>query len=53
MDIKKNKLCLNDVNENENLFILYRIISNLYLCHHDFVKADKINFKLFLEYFEK
>ena len=57
LDINKNKLCLN-VNENGNLFILHNTIS----CHPDYVKAifelvirenDNINFKLFLEYFEK
>ena len=61
LDINKNKICLNDINENDNLFILYNIITNLYLCNPKYIKDvfelvkrenDNDNFALFLDYFE-
>ena len=38
LDINKNKICLNDINENDNLFILYNIITSLYLCNTKYIK---------------
>ena len=61
LDINKNKICLNDINENDNLFILYNIITNLYLCNLNYIKDvfelikrenESDNFELFLDYFQ-
>ena len=61
LDINKNKICLNDINENDNLFILCNIITNLYLCNPNYIKdvlelikRENVsdNFELFLDYFE-
>ena len=44
---KKNKLCNEAINNNDNLYILYNMINNLYLCHPDYVMIvfNKINMK--------
>ena len=56
LDINKNKICLNNINENDNNFILYNIISNLYLCNPKYLivkeENDNNNFSLFIDYFE-
>ena len=62
LELNKNKICLNDINKNDNLFVLYRILSNLYICDPNFVvdvfqlikeKSDKPAFGEYLKYFEE
>ena len=58
---KKNKLCNEVINNNDNLYIFYNMINNLYLCHPDYVvivfnkikeQSNNETFNKFLEYFE-
>ena len=58
---KINSLWKSDIDEDDNLLILFNMINNLYLCKPEYVKIvfDKImenssneNFDKFLEYFE-
>ena len=58
---KINSLCKNDIENDDNILILYNMINNLYLCHPDYVKiviykirdnSDNENFDKFLKYFE-
>ena len=58
---KMNSLCKHEIEENDNLLILYHMVNNLYLCHPDYVKIvfNKIkekslneNFNKYLKYFE-
>lgn len=55
----KDKICLNGINKNDNLFILYNIITNLHL--YKYIKDvfelvnqenDYNNFALFIDYFD-
>ena len=59
---KINSLCKNDIENDDNILILYNMINNLYLCHPDYVKivfykikdkSDNENFDKFLKYFEE
>ena len=61
MEINKNKLCFNEVKEKDIIFILYKIITNLYICDPNYVKAvfqlickknSDNNFIKLLTYFE-
>ena len=38
MEINKNKLCFNEIKEKDIIFILYKIITNLYICDPNYVK---------------
>ena len=38
LEINKNKLCFNEVKEKDIIFILYKIITNLYICIPNYVK---------------
>lgn len=58
---QKNTLCKEEINSDDQLFNLYNIIKNLYLCDPNYVESvfNKIkklnnndNFLRFLEYFE-
>ena len=58
---KMNSLCKKDIEEDDDLLILYNMINNLYLCHPDYVKivfdkikenSDNENFDKFLKYFD-
>ena len=56
-----NSLCKREIDEDDNLYILFKMINNLYLCKHEFVKtvfykikedSSNENFDKFLQYFE-
>ena len=58
---KMNSLCKREIEEDDDLLILYNMINNLYLCHPDYVKivfdkikenSDNENFDKFLKYFD-
>ncbi len=58
---KMNILCKSEIDEDENLLILFNMINNLYLCKPEYVKivfnkimdnSINVNFDKFLEYFE-
>ena len=58
---KMNSLCKHEIEENNNLLILYHMVNNLYLYHPDYVKIvfNKIkekslneNLNKYLKYFE-
>jgi hypothetical protein len=62
LEINKNKKCLKEIKDNDNIFILYRIICNLYVCDPKYIEEvfelikDKSNneaFDEFLNYFEE
>lgn len=62
LEINKNKLCYQEVNEDNKIFGFYNTIKNLYLCDPSYVKIvfniienenTNKNFGLFLEYFKK
>ena len=58
---KMNSLCKREIEEDDDLLILYNMINNLYFCHLDYVKivfnkikenSDNENFDKFLKYFD-
>ena len=58
---KMNSLCKSDIDEDDNLYILFKMINNLYLCKPEFVKivfykikehSTNENLDKFLQYFE-
>ena len=62
LEINKNKICLNEISNNDDLFILYRILCNLYVYDPYFVldvfklikeKSENSAFGEFLKYFEE
>ena len=62
LENKKNSLCKSDISNNDNLFILYKAICNLYLCDPEYIvkvfkiirqKSNNINFNKFLDYYEE
>ena len=57
----ENKLCFDEVNNDNEIFILYNITKNLYLCDHTFIEYvfkkikdsnDNKNFFKILDYFK-
>ena len=61
LEINKNKICFNEVKDNDHIFVLYKILTNLYICDPSYVipvfklickKNTNENFKIFLKYFE-
>ena len=50
-----NSLSKHEIEENDNLLILYHMVNNLYLYHPDYVKIvfNKIKEKSLNEYFNK
>ena len=55
-------MCKSDISNNDNLFILYKAIYNLYLCDPEYIvkvfkiirqKSNNINFNKFLDYYEE
>ena len=61
MENKKNILCKSELSNDENLYTLYNIMCNLFLCDPEYVvyvfdiikrKSDNDNFNNFLKYFE-
>ena len=61
LDLKKNNLCKKDIIDNDDVFIYYNMICNLYLCDPLFVKSvfklietnnSNENFNRFLNYFK-
>ena len=61
LDLKENNLCKRDISENDDLFIYYNMICNLYLCDPLFVNSvftlieinnTNVNFNSFLNYFK-
>ena len=61
LEIYKNKICFDDVKKEDKYFVLYKILTNLYVCDPEYVvpvfnlickKNNSTNFKKFLTYFE-
>ena len=44
LEHKKNSLCKSDISKNDNIFVLYNVLCNIYLCDPEYiVKVFKIN----------
>ena len=62
IEAKKNSICKLDIRKNDNLYILFNAVCNLYLCDPNYVEkvfhiikqksSSNINFTEFLKYFE-
>ena len=61
LEINKNKICFDEIKNDDKTFVLYKIITNLYVCDPEYVipvfnliskKNNSENFKKFLTYFE-
>ena len=37
LEINKNKICFEEVKNNDKCFVLYKILTNLYVCDPDYV----------------